>query len=82
MDGRVEEMCRGKDPADDIVGRCAYCYLLVEGLGKACCGGGEEMGELGAVEAAGGVDGWDGDVEVEDGDVDVHLPSCCCFHCG
>jgi hypothetical protein len=33
------------------------------------------MGELGAVEAAGGVDGWDGDVEVEDCDVDVHLPS-------
>jgi hypothetical protein len=44
-------------------------------LGETCCGGSEETGELGAVEASGGVDGWDGDVEVENGDVEVHSVS-------
>jgi hypothetical protein len=37
---------------------------------------------LGAVEASGGVDGWDGDVEVENGDVEVHSVFSASFLCG
>lgn len=66
----------GEDPPDDIVGRGSYCYFFTRGqglrLGETCCGGSEETGELRAVEASCGVDGWNGDVEVEDGDVEVH----------
>ena len=61
---------RGEYTADDIVGGCVYFGDCVCVFGGEAGGGGlEEMTELGAVEAAGGVNFWDGDVGVEDCDV-------------
>ena len=69
---------RGKNAADDIVGGCVYFgdWVCVFG-GEAGGGGLEEVAELGAVEAAGGVYFGDGDVGVEDCDVHFSLLNLC-----